>query len=371
MVGDHTSYWQNRSEFVPLVLREISTTLGLGLFGEKDHAALDDVARRHHQNVVWLKVSRWATLLSVGLMFWLYGDVLLTRGRELAPLLTGAGTPLESLATRVKDVVMFVLRLVFRDKSGTIGLQLLGAAVPMALVALWLYAYRFLWRWWDGIALEAVFKPGSIGRKDQSVLAGIIIAVGVTPLAIVLAWPLIARIQVSHLIAGAWIAAFTILILVSVFGLTRTGWDSVRKSLKGDLDAWKDLKEKLKLIGVMVGTLAFFLLSAIPALEPFRGSAAALLGIAGSIYFLVRIQIGYIKRARERYQDAIAWTVIAAPPVIALSGTAILTAVLGPQNEAGMPPYSGFLISFFVLYFVTIGVANWLVGRSARSKNAV
>lgn len=372
MVGDHTSYWQNRCEFVPLVLRELSATLGLELFREKDRRELNALARRHRHNVWWLKASRWAALLSVGLMFWLYGDALHARGIELAPLLSGVGSPLETLASRVKDGLMFALRLVFRGNATPVGLELLGAAVPLLVIALWQYAHRFLWRWWDGVALEAVFKPGSIGRADQRILTGALIVFGLAPLSLVLGWPIVSGIQVSHLIGGTVIGVFSALSLVALFGFGRTGLALVPKSLKGDPEARTKLKEALSAGGAVVLVLALFLWAAVPAVEPYRDYGIYLITIGAVVFVFMRIQIGYVRRVRARFQaNAVAWSLIVAPAVAALVAATILLAKLGPQNEGGLPPYMGFLISLIVLYVFAIGIAYGLLRVFTRRADAV
>src|SRR5262245_35318876 len=64
-VFDHTSYWRNQNEFLPLVVDAIQPSL----FGAKSRASLERVSEGHRRNVQWLSITRMTTALSVALLF--------------------------------------------------------------------------------------------------------------------------------------------------------------------------------------------------------------------------------------------------------------------------------------------------------------
>src|SRR5262249_48283477 len=70
---DHTSYWQNRVEFVPIVLRAVGEAANVEFFASGDQDRIVRASTVHQRNVRWLSVTMLTTVASVvlvPLLFW-------------------------------------------------------------------------------------------------------------------------------------------------------------------------------------------------------------------------------------------------------------------------------------------------------------
>jgi pimeloyl-ACP methyl ester carboxylesterase len=64
---DHTTYWENADEFVPLVLQELNKVSEAGLFKQDDEKRIEAAASARHKRLGWLAWYRRIVFLSVAI----------------------------------------------------------------------------------------------------------------------------------------------------------------------------------------------------------------------------------------------------------------------------------------------------------------
>jgi hypothetical protein len=190
LLHDHTSYWDNQSEVIAYILRKIDDQLKLGLFGEND-LNLQVAARQHRRAVLWRVGIWWANvaaalliILQPNLSAW-FGSMpsrkLPAWGESIQHFFAvGAPATLGKSLAVVGEVLAWVAGKPIPEELTTL---LLGAMVPIALLAIWYLAFRLIWKWLDGFTTRQVLDPGvpSNRKAEALVLKPLVIAAGLVP----------------------------------------------------------------------------------------------------------------------------------------------------------------------------------------------
>jgi hypothetical protein len=165
---DHTSYWQNRDEFVPALLMAVSEaglTRLIRSTGQKSKV-ITAMADRRKQRVFWLRLVRVSFTLTAFLAIGLGWGSLAAIGRnEVAEFIPPLQSWLAGWASRDPSAVLVVLDEAARKDALATWVDLpyqLTGAVAILLTLLCAYApARWLWQWWNLNAMRRF----SIGAK--------------------------------------------------------------------------------------------------------------------------------------------------------------------------------------------------------------
>lgn len=171
VVSDHTSYWDNRDEFVLGVVREIDRIAETNLVRADD---LDPVAVREsrHRRVAVLAVARLAAFAGIPLLGYGLRDLLSGFGAGL--LAAMAANPLtETIAKAIAGAgALFVAPLVVigRLNPATVamlGQALVSTAILVLIVWLWYtFGTAIAWAAWDRQQFETLCRS----RRDEGLL---------------------------------------------------------------------------------------------------------------------------------------------------------------------------------------------------------
>lgn len=361
-VLDHTSYWRNQDEFLPLVVNAVEPSL----FDAESREALERVSEAHRRNVRWLSITRIATGLSVALLFAIDWDGLVDRGQRIARGFAHTPDFIQSLANAIGSAVTYLLATIAGDVSRGIALALLGATLPVAGIAVWRYAYVITWRWWDRLPLRRLLKPSLYAATaDRLAIDVFVIVAGFVPLVVIVALPQLAGAR----LVGLTVAALVIAATAMMFVLGARRLVSLARGLPPSSDpAYQGARKEvvnilLALLG-FAGMTIYMLVTIVP-------------GADGVKTFLTSIVLGAVLLGKvmshntELHQRVFTLTsrrwaaglVTGAPLVASLLVIAILFATTTSTAGRGV---SGFLISSFGLYLILFFVTRLAVGRVAK-----
>lgn len=281
---DHTSYWGNRCEFVPCVARAIAEAAGLGAFGADATQRFEQAANAHRRKLRWWSVTKWVTLAAVAAMFWRYGDSFQQRGAGLFERLQAWWFRADSTRGFLADVLLVVPPFL-KSAFARFGPLLAGAAGPLLLIVLWRYGYRFLWRWWDNISAEQVFRPRYVDAWSGRIVDFVVIVFGFVPLLVVIAWPAIQQVQLKHALTAVFLGFYLGLLVLVIGRFARTSPELISQALYGRRDAWAELWEQGKGIVFIALLVGFFFVMVLPSLAEVKdvvvsGLIAIILGAA-------------------------------------------------------------------------------------------
>ena len=369
-IKDHTTYWSNPCEFIPRVAQAIDETAKLGLFSGNASARLESAAAAHRRNVWWWTSTKWATWLSVVLLFVLYPDQLLAFGQKLVVLMRKAN--LETIVERLDATARTLFPSRSPEEIAAIALRLTGAAIPIALLVGYRPGYRLLWQWWDKRQLEAAIRPSRApARADRNAIDLLVLSAGFVPLIVVGLWPYLRRIQLGYAIWSLVLAGYTIVLLVALSGLFKGRL--LVDALRGVTDARAKLKPQLFTVGMVLGFTLMIFTVALPVLQPFRDVVISFWIGAFLLAFLVQRHTALLEFAREQIGGrSIETFVILAPLLLVLAGM-ILFAFTTTPYAAELGLVSGILgtamtaagLYIFALLFVYL-IVKWRERRIAR-----
>lgn len=183
-VADHTSYFENRAEFVPLVAQALCDASGLRLAGPQ-HADELTKARRHHIASVhvlgWTRIACAVSLPVIGVLFW---ERLREGGQlwldDLTQTLPGKYVDVQATLNSVLPWGRAIFGSGFDEKAAVALLTLLAGGVA---IWLWRHAYGPLWRWWDRVLIDdALNGTKSLGKAGVAITAPIVVLLGMLPL---------------------------------------------------------------------------------------------------------------------------------------------------------------------------------------------
>jgi hypothetical protein len=188
--SDHSSYWENRDEFVLPLLDELGRRAGMPLLAEPEPHSVGTLARRRTR--VWgLVAIRTITALSAIVAVYALRGELAGYGREaiLRPLTDGV------LTGALGDVLTgfgWVAGALLGPLTGwdartlqTLGHASLGASVPVVIAAAW---YRFcalpVWAGWNTQSFRWRCRPERIPPHpaDRHLRGALFVVVGLVPL---------------------------------------------------------------------------------------------------------------------------------------------------------------------------------------------
>jgi hypothetical protein len=320
VLRDHTSYWQNRAEFVPTVLRAIGRAANLELFPRGQDEAFAQAARAHEHNVRWLSVTMWATVASVALVPFLFWEQLAVLGPVVDQALLAMGGPFEKSLKLLESVIAWWNPSLPGAKVADAKLHVLGTLLVVALIVLWRMGYGFVWRWWDERTVERLFRPKYLDHPVDRLMVDLVaVTAGLAPLLIVGAWPFVKTVLIGHVIAGATLIFYSIMLALFVGRVslwTINAWPLLRN---GDKNAWKESGAQLGGLGMLVSINAFILPAMFDGLAWLRGAAITAMVAVMIISAIVAFQRTVMARLDDltRRRD-LRWIVIAAPALMTL-----------------------------------------------------
>ena len=182
-VSDHTSYFDNRAEFVPLVAQALAATAQLHLT-PPGHARQLRKARRHHvASVHLLAWTRWVCALAVpaiAVLFWpgLHADGA-TWLQSLADSVPGKDLDLRH---SLRSFSAWTRALSGLDIADADSMALLAVFAGAALTWLWRHCFAPMWRWWDRVLIDdALNATDTLGKWGSYLLAPFLILLGLLP----------------------------------------------------------------------------------------------------------------------------------------------------------------------------------------------
>ncbi len=226
LLKDHTSYWRSLADFVPFVVRELDRAARLRLFADGAAVLRLRIARR--LDAFRVRVLGWlglANLLALAVPVVFVFPRLVQDGDAIRHAL--AGSPLAVVAVALGGIDA-ALKWIATDLlavpigegvslSSGVAIVVLWAAVLMV----WQRIYAVAWTWWRSLALEGPFTPSdrlfSDTEWDAWLLAAVMIALGLTPLLLSLAWtfwPETVREQLFYWLIGAAFGSFIVILLL-------------------------------------------------------------------------------------------------------------------------------------------------------------
>jgi hypothetical protein len=196
----------------------------------------------------------------------------------------------------------------------SMGMGLLGATVPLALIGIWYTGFGRLWGWWDDLAVRQVFDARSIAARkgDSPVTAFLVVTAGFFPLELAMLlivrpkWLEPAKLeQEALLVVGTalvgWVAiGFVVTIVSAAISLYRSR-PAERKQNAGVL---------LAIIGGAIAVCLFVLSSEkLPVLQTVKDRAGALVGLAASLAFLGQWHRNLLQTAALKGHRHLLWWV--------------------------------------------------------------
>ena len=183
--SDHTSYFDNRAEFVPLVAHALCETTGL-VAGSPDHAAIVREARAYHATSVHLLAwTRLACVVALPFVGWLYWERLRQGSGEWLDSLgkTWPGKELIDVQKSMEAVLPWAKALFGDgfDRNSELAVLLLVAGG----IVLWLWRHAFgpLWHFWDRLFIDdALSGTRAIGSKEFALSVPLMALLGILPL---------------------------------------------------------------------------------------------------------------------------------------------------------------------------------------------
>ncbi|HSB10940.1 MAG TPA: hypothetical protein VLM38_15745 [Blastocatellia bacterium] len=197
---DHSSYFQNRDEFVSCLVYDIDQTAESGLFREdQDIPRLNRARTLRRRRVRVLAALRLVAVLAIALALFGLRNELQSFGSALydafskTPVLEVVSYILSGVGVAAQNVIS---RLVAIDPARlrSIGLAMLGATIPIGAVLIWNKLTFKLWKWWDNVSTRQLFNPAArlSNPADRVFVVGTSISAGLVPIAIAcfaIAWP--------------------------------------------------------------------------------------------------------------------------------------------------------------------------------------
>jgi len=199
LLRDHSTYFQNRDQFVSRAVRDIDSTADTGLFwpGDEDRIKAAERARRPRVRMLWM--TRLLTLLAMAIGLFALRHELNAIGRGFYDVLKGMPV-LEAVAYFLRAVGLASQKIVSQltgisaewvRKGGFIAL---GVTIPVGALLLWQRVTLKLWKWWDNLSTRHLFRPGAfpVHPADRAFVVLTVVAAGLVPIVmagLALVWP--------------------------------------------------------------------------------------------------------------------------------------------------------------------------------------
>ncbi len=159
---DHSGYWRNQDQFLPMIAQELADLAGVQLRrGEWDSERLKWAQARRSWRVRWLQLSRvLAAVVAVS---------VLVRFRQT--LWREASDAPEFVATLFNELVDFAqrvpfLRLIMGDLAKSLLLQALWIGAVLSCVWVTYKLFEAVWLWWDRVETSALFARADYERPS-------------------------------------------------------------------------------------------------------------------------------------------------------------------------------------------------------------
>lgn len=278
-IGDHTSYWENRAQFVPKVVRFLAPRSAIPVFDAGADEAVEAAASIHERNVLWLSITFWAGVVAMALVPVLHWQHLSGVGRLLDGALKGIGGPFERIAAAVPALVRWWSPTSGGADVDRIATAALGTMFVMALVALWQPAYRAIWRSWDDSTLNHFSRNGSPQHPaDRFFVDVIAITAGFAPLILVLSWTSMRGMLARTVIGGVLLVLYAVLGGAIIAQLVAKGWKAW-KQRNTDVESSRELKQAFLALAFIVMLIVMILPSYVTSFRPLRDLMLAAFGV--------------------------------------------------------------------------------------------
>jgi Ca2+/Na+ antiporter len=353
---DHTTYWQNTSQFLPRVAIRLAALTGLhSVLRPEIRQNICRVAREHHRRVAWLVRARRATFAAALLAPVVFLDHIRAVGDSICrilslPLVEGVGDWILAAGRLCGNAAMAVHLL---SPQPTVETTVIGGAMASLAVLLWHPFYNRIWNSWDRRASAEIFgRTGSEPPLERWLTRSLYIALGFVPAALLaLRWAapsLFAadrlELRVYHLLGWIFVILAVVILVIGIFQQSLAVWRQMM---------WKELGMLIYLIGFA----AVFLVLFVPGLASEDVQAtltrAAIFLLMGATMMNRHLQS--VEKVRTPVRKVIA-TVF---PIAA----AVLLAIFAPNPDT---PAQDRIAAAMGMYMFGVGVVMAIVARSRR-----
>ena len=163
---DHTTYWENRDEFVMPLARELDRRACTGIFPFQESAPDARIPGRRTRVKVLFAARAAIGFLAAPTILYAFGDQLAPFGRDVVlrslserPLTK----PISELVMGVGSFVGLAIGPILGPHAASVGYAVVGALVPVVMLAAW---YRFcvlpLWENWNAQCFDWMCRPATI-----------------------------------------------------------------------------------------------------------------------------------------------------------------------------------------------------------------
>lgn len=365
---DHTTYWDNDAEFLPIVVQCLERVAGVRVVEPADCPALEAAVARHRWCVRWLTVNRWAAGAGLAAAA-LFGRRLAGWGQATLDALDRIPLGVRPFAAAVVDLVdgladWAAAGLGFTPRGA--GLTALGFLLPLAVVGLLKMAFGPVWRLWaretvwrvvaarrlNSAAVSTDPPRAAVGRKlDAAFLVdAVVIGLAVSPLVAILAWrfsdPRV--VLLALLWAGGGLALIAMgANLIGMAAVLKEKAGSLRTSRRWDFQAWFEI---LIVLTMPVATL-LVILSFVPGVPP---EVLEAFSFAIPMLIIVILTAACWSNLFRRFASLAGRVFTVAVPL--LIGMALSAGVLLQSNESwaalAAVPFAGVLLGVGVVWLI-------------------
>lgn len=367
-LGDHTSYWQNRTEFVPIVAKEIVRCAGLPMFDQPGLDRIEEAAAAHERHVVWLALTSWGCAAAVALAVLLHPMAIRTVGKDAQQGLEAlGGVSSKGLHALSAAVGWFIPN---RPPDVTLTVPqiqqiVLGTLIAILAITLWKRAYQVIWQAWDESTIDRITDGRTIHPVDRLMVDAFSITAGFAPLILVVIWPWLRDIVVGRAIARFTLGIYVAMV-VAIVGVMISTFVKAWPHLRADEaekrgQAYSEIKKGGMAVGALLLSSGILLPIFFPGLKPFQKFSSPLLAVFAYVSVIVAVQRKAIARLgtlTSRASIRVAASI--GPGVLTALSLASMVPVYLRATSSDLDGSATLLYLLFTVYFVAIG-GVWLV----------
>lgn len=227
---DHSTYWDNRDEFISSLVSELDSIGKTRLIRSQDRDRLKQAAISRKLRVRWLYILRMVSIGSIvfaliglrGQLSWI-GEFAIYNTLKDTPVISGVASFLLWIGSAAQVVSVHVIGL-NKELSRAIGFGVLGAVIPTAILLIWYMLTFKLWKLWDNIAIRRFFTPEPFRESHRFIRElpmRVAVVVGLLPIAVASAtwfWPepkvLWGKVLATLLLTGNTYSVYALAVIV-------------------------------------------------------------------------------------------------------------------------------------------------------------
>jgi hypothetical protein len=387
LLDDHTTYWDNSAEFLPLVADMLGRVAGLRIIEPVDRSALETAVDRYRRCVRWLQIHRWAVGAALVAAATLFRGQFAGWGKGTKNALEHVPFGVGSLATGFVGSVDRVAgwagpRLGTNEHAGEIAL---GFVLPLLVIVILKMAFGPIWQLW---ARETVWQvlsdrratsasasttsPTAAGEAERPKASlferklprpfltdAAVIGLAVAPLASILgAWGIgeVSRAWNWLLLGAGALVPLSVLFTTALMAVALKGDVQALWTSRGRLpQGWVKIGVGLTMLSILVSFELHFIpgVSENIVLAPYYGTVGLLL--------LVLAVVGWAKLI-GRFAHAI-WKVTAVGiPLVTLFTATLLSSKSSEWSGRVGGPIFGFVVALGLLWLIASIVERRVAG---------